>query len=323
MPIAGWGFAPALAAGNTVVLKPAELTPLTALRLAELALEAGLPEDVFTVLPGQGLGRRAAARRAPRRAQDRLHRLDRGRQGRHGRLRRPGEAGDPRARRQERQHRLRRRRPGAGRGDRARTPSSTTPARTAAPAPGSWSSARPTTGSWSCWSRRCTGVRVEDPALDTAEMGPLISRDPVGPGRLLRAGRRPGGLPRHRARRPRLLVPADGAGAGRPARPGADRGDLRPGRRRRPVRGRGRRRPDRQRHRVRPVRLDLDPRRRAGRCGSPAASRPATCRSTPTRRCATRRRSAASSSPGSAASSGPDALDAFTDDKNVFIATEG
>ena len=54
MPIAGWGFAPALAAGNTVVLKPAELTPLTAIRLGELALEAGLPEGVFTVLPGPG-----------------------------------------------------------------------------------------------------------------------------------------------------------------------------------------------------------------------------------------------------------------------------
>jgi acyl-CoA reductase-like NAD-dependent aldehyde dehydrogenase len=54
MPIAGWGFGPALAAGNTVVLKPAELTPLTAIRLGELALEAGLPEDVFTVLPGKG-----------------------------------------------------------------------------------------------------------------------------------------------------------------------------------------------------------------------------------------------------------------------------
>jgi acyl-CoA reductase-like NAD-dependent aldehyde dehydrogenase len=54
MPIAGWGFAPALAAGNTVVLKPAELTPMTAIRLAELALEAGLPPDVFQVLPGQG-----------------------------------------------------------------------------------------------------------------------------------------------------------------------------------------------------------------------------------------------------------------------------
>ncbi|WP_432907858.1 aldehyde dehydrogenase family protein [Micromonospora matsumotoense] len=54
MPIAGWGFAPALAAGNTVLLKPAELTPLTALRLAELGLAAGLPEGVFTVLPGRG-----------------------------------------------------------------------------------------------------------------------------------------------------------------------------------------------------------------------------------------------------------------------------
>ena len=54
MPIAGWGLAPALAAGNTVVLKPAELTPMTAMRLGELALEAGLPEHVFTVLPGKG-----------------------------------------------------------------------------------------------------------------------------------------------------------------------------------------------------------------------------------------------------------------------------
>jgi len=54
MPIAGWGFAPALAAGNTVVLKPAERTPLTAIRIGQLALEAGLPEGVFTVLAGKG-----------------------------------------------------------------------------------------------------------------------------------------------------------------------------------------------------------------------------------------------------------------------------
>jgi acyl-CoA reductase-like NAD-dependent aldehyde dehydrogenase len=54
MPIASWGFAPALAAGNPVVLKPAELTPLTAVRLGQLALEAGLPEGVFQVLPGKG-----------------------------------------------------------------------------------------------------------------------------------------------------------------------------------------------------------------------------------------------------------------------------
>ncbi|MFI8633342.1 aldehyde dehydrogenase family protein [Microbacterium sp. NPDC077663] len=54
MTIASWGFAPALAAGNAVVLKPAELTPLTAMRLGDLALEAGLPEGVFTVIPGAG-----------------------------------------------------------------------------------------------------------------------------------------------------------------------------------------------------------------------------------------------------------------------------
>lgn len=54
MTIAAWGFAPALAAGNAVVLKPAELTPLTAMRLGDLALEAGLPEGVFTVIPGAG-----------------------------------------------------------------------------------------------------------------------------------------------------------------------------------------------------------------------------------------------------------------------------
>ena len=54
MPTASWGFAPALAAGCTVVLKPAELTPLTAIRLGELALVAGIPEGVFTVILGDG-----------------------------------------------------------------------------------------------------------------------------------------------------------------------------------------------------------------------------------------------------------------------------
>ncbi len=54
MPILAWGLAPALAAGNTVVAKPAELTPLTAMRIGELALSAGLPEHVVQVLPGKG-----------------------------------------------------------------------------------------------------------------------------------------------------------------------------------------------------------------------------------------------------------------------------
>jgi acyl-CoA reductase-like NAD-dependent aldehyde dehydrogenase len=54
MPIFAWGMAPALAAGNTVVAKPAEVTPLTARRIGELALAAGLPAGVLTVLPGKG-----------------------------------------------------------------------------------------------------------------------------------------------------------------------------------------------------------------------------------------------------------------------------
>lgn len=54
MPIAAWGFAPALAAGNAVLLKPAEWTPLTSIRLGELAVQAGVPADVFQVLPGKG-----------------------------------------------------------------------------------------------------------------------------------------------------------------------------------------------------------------------------------------------------------------------------
>ena len=77
--ISSWKLGPALACGNTVVLKPAELTPLTALRLAELALEAGIPEGVVNVVAGPGSRRRAAARRAPGRREDRLHGVDRGR----------------------------------------------------------------------------------------------------------------------------------------------------------------------------------------------------------------------------------------------------
>jgi acyl-CoA reductase-like NAD-dependent aldehyde dehydrogenase len=54
MTIASWGFVPALAAGNAVLVKPAEITPLTTMRLAELGLAAGLPEGLFQVLPGKG-----------------------------------------------------------------------------------------------------------------------------------------------------------------------------------------------------------------------------------------------------------------------------
>ncbi|MGA0543079.1 aldehyde dehydrogenase [Neotabrizicola sp. VNH66] len=54
MLMAAWKLAPALAMGNSVILKPAEQSPLTAIRMAELAAEAGIPEGVFNVLPGFG-----------------------------------------------------------------------------------------------------------------------------------------------------------------------------------------------------------------------------------------------------------------------------
>ncbi len=108
--MASWKIAPALAAGCTTNLKPAEQTPLTALRLGELILEAGIPPGVVNILTGDGATGQELVEH-PGDRQDRLHRLDRGR-ARDRRARRPRpEAGHARARRQEPQHHPSRRRP--------------------------------------------------------------------------------------------------------------------------------------------------------------------------------------------------------------------
>ena len=108
--IGNWKTAPAIAAGNTVVLKPASLSPLSVLRYAELGLEAGLPPGVLNVAARARWRGRRRARRAPARRQGRLHRLDRGRDRDRTEGGGDGQAGHPRARWQERMHRLRRRR---------------------------------------------------------------------------------------------------------------------------------------------------------------------------------------------------------------------
>ena len=154
------------------------------------------------------------------------------------------------------------------------------------------------------------------------QMGPLISaahREEVASFVDDGAPRRD---PRRGARRPGLLVPADRPLPGRRGRSRGARGDLRAGRLRHPVRRRGRGDPAGQRHDLRPVGLDLDAATARGRCAWRARSRPACCRSTRTPRCACPRRSAASSSPASAAS-WPHALEHYSEVKTVYYATEG
>ncbi len=103
-----WKIAPALACGNTVVLKPAETTPLTALAFADICRQADLPPGVVNIVTGAG-ETGSAARRAPGRRQGRVHRFHRGGQGDPASRRRHRQAADPRARRQGREHRVRRR----------------------------------------------------------------------------------------------------------------------------------------------------------------------------------------------------------------------
>ena len=265
--IASWKLAPALAAGNTVVFKPAELTPLTALEFERIAVEAGLPEGVVNVVAGPGRDVRAAAGRASRRGQGRVHRLDRGRPlDRRGR-RADDQARDARARRQVGQRRLRRRRHpgrrggGAGRGVRQRGPgllrALADPRRALGARSRSWTrSRRPSRRSRS--ATRSTRRREMGPLISAGQRETVASFVPDGAPVAIR-GSAPDGpgywFP------PTVLCPVD------PRRPRGARGDLRAGRGRPalPRRGGGDR--ARQRHDLRPLGLGLDPRRRQGAAG--------------------------------------------------------
>ncbi len=104
--MAAWKIAPALACGNTVVIKPAETTSITALRLARIFQEAELPEGVVNIVTGAGETGGAIVNH-PRHQQNRLHRLDRGRQAHRQSRRGHRQKTDARTRRQGRQHHFR------------------------------------------------------------------------------------------------------------------------------------------------------------------------------------------------------------------------
>ena len=115
LTIASWKVAPALAAGNTVVLKPAELTPLTSLELEKIALDAGIPEGVLNVVAGPGsvCGQRLVEH--PDVAKVAFTGSTEVGRGIAEGAAADDQAGHPRARRQVRERDLCRRRPGGGR----------------------------------------------------------------------------------------------------------------------------------------------------------------------------------------------------------------
>ena len=301
------------------MLKPAELTPLTAIRLGELALEAGLPEGVLTVIPGKGsvVGERFVT---------------------HPLVRKVCFTGSTEVGKQIM----------AGCADQVKRVTLELGGKSAnivfadadlAAAAASAPYAVFDNAGQDCCARSrilversaydeflgllepaVTGMRVLDPSDEASEMGPLISAQQQ---------RRVRGLPRrgrgrvHRHRRP--AAPASGC-----RRPWCS--TERPGGRiwREEVFGpvvavmpfddEARRRRAGQRHRVRPVRLDLHPRPRPRRCGSRAASRPATSASTRTPSVRYWTPFGGYKQSGLGRELGPDAPNAFTEEKNVFIA---
>ena len=234
LTIASWKLAPCLAAGNTVVLKPAELTPLTALEFERLALEAGLPEGVVNVVAGPGstcgarlvehpdvakvafTGSTAVGRSIAAGAAATIKRVTLELGGKSPNLvfaDADVEAAAAAA-------------PWAVFGNAGQDCCARSRILVQEPVLDDFLAALKTV---------VEGMRVGDPLDEETQMGPLISagqRETVGSyvGEGAQRGRA-----RQRPRRPRVLVPADRALAGRPRRPRGARRDLRAGRVRDPV----------------------------------------------------------------------------------------
>lgn len=211
MPIMRLGFAPALAMRQHRRAQARRTDPAH----RDPARRAGArgAADPGRRLPGaarQGVRCRTTVRRPPGGAQGGLHRLHRGRQADHGRLRGAGEARDAGAGRQERERRLRRRRPGESRGDRAlrrlrqRLPGLLRPV----PDPGAGQRLRPVHGA--AGTRRPRRRRRRSRRREHRDGAADLRRAP-GEGRLVRAGRRARRVPRHRGR------PGPASGSRRPS----------------------------------------------------------------------------------------------------------
>ena len=239
LTIASWKVAPALAAGNTVVLKPAALTPLTALELEKIALEAGIPEGVLNVVAGPGsvcgarlvehpdvakiafTGSTEVGRGIAEGAAATIKRVTLELGGKSANVVFADadlEAAAASA-------------PIAVFGNAGQDCCARSRILVERPALDEFMSAL---------EESVKSLKVGRPARRGDRDGPADLRRSAGEGRLLPRRRRSGGDPRLGARGARLLVPAHRAGAGLEQRPGRPRGDLRPGRLRDPVRGRGR-----------------------------------------------------------------------------------
>ena len=325
--MAAWKLAPALACGNTAVLKPAETTPLTALLLAEICQEAELPPGVVNILPGDGAAGAALVRHAGHR-QGRVHRLDRGRQGHPGRARGPRRSASRSSSAASRPTSSSRT-PRSTRPSRASsTGSSSTRATSAAPARGCCCRrASPTRSSSKLWRRMQLPARRRP-----ARQEHRRRRDQLG--RAARAdrgaGRRRRGARARRAGRVACALPERGYWFAptlfldvAPAAPDRGRGDLRPGGLGDDVPHPGRGDREGQQLRLRPRRRRVDRqgreglRRRARSCGPASSGR------TPTTSSTRRRRSAATRRAASAARAAPSGLRPYAEGERVSERAAG